>query len=174
LKVLISLRRLHQKTVRLMLILSIILGISTRQVDYMADFVQAPIDKDPNWDNLCGPDKNHTGLFLDMPGGFKQAGKVLKLNRTLYRLRQAPRKFFQNSNSKLEAIGFESQENIDNFLFISNKVIILVYFDDTLLFSPDDKYINDVISKLQQSDMELEVKDSVGGFLGQHIKSNQW
>ena len=37
-------------TVRLMLILSIVLGLSTRQVDYTAAFVHAPIDKDPDWD----------------------------------------------------------------------------------------------------------------------------
>jgi hypothetical protein len=36
----------------MMLILSIILGLSTRQVDYTAAFVHAPIDKDPNWDSF--------------------------------------------------------------------------------------------------------------------------
>jgi len=39
-------------TVRLMLILSIVLGLSTCQVDYTAAFVHVPIDKDPDWDLL--------------------------------------------------------------------------------------------------------------------------
>jgi hypothetical protein len=36
----------------LMLILSVILGSATKQVDYTAAFVQAPIDFDPDWDQL--------------------------------------------------------------------------------------------------------------------------
>jgi len=39
-------------TVRLMLILSLVLGLSTKQVDYTAAFVHAPIDKNPDWDQL--------------------------------------------------------------------------------------------------------------------------
>jgi Reverse transcriptase (RNA-dependent DNA polymerase) len=83
-----------------------------------------------------------------MPRGFKQPGKVLKLNRSLHGLCQSPRNFFQHLKSKLEAIGFESEENIDPCLFFSDKVIVLVDVDDTLLFSPDDAYIDDVISKI--------------------------
>jgi hypothetical protein len=52
------------------------------------------------------------------------------------------------------------------------RVIVLVYVDNTLLFSPNDAYVDDVISKLQQSYMELEVEDSVAGFLGVHIECN--
>jgi hypothetical protein len=44
-------------TVRLMLILCIVLGLSTKQVDYTATFANAPIDKDLNWDNLT--EKEH-------------------------------------------------------------------------------------------------------------------
>ena len=39
-------------TERLMLILTLILNLSTCQVDYMAAFVHSPIDCDPNWDNM--------------------------------------------------------------------------------------------------------------------------
>ena len=38
--------------VRLMLILTLILNLSTCQVDYMAAFVHSPIDRDPNWENM--------------------------------------------------------------------------------------------------------------------------
>jgi hypothetical protein len=67
-------------TVRLMLILSIVLGLSTKQVDYTAAFVHAPIDKDPNWDNLTKEEQQKCGVYIDMPRGFSQPGKVLKLN----------------------------------------------------------------------------------------------
>jgi Reverse transcriptase (RNA-dependent DNA polymerase) len=45
------------QTVRLMLVLSIMLGLYTKQVDYTAAFVHAPIDRDPNWDNIMELEK---------------------------------------------------------------------------------------------------------------------
>jgi Reverse transcriptase (RNA-dependent DNA polymerase) len=159
-------------TVRLMLILSIILGLSTRQVDYTAAFVHAPIDHDPNWDNMTEDERERAGVYLEMPRGFSQPGKVLKLKRSLYGLRQSPRNFFQHLKSKLEGIGFESNESVDPCLFISDNVICLVYVDDTLLFSPNEKYIDEVVAKLSASEMELEEEDSVAGFLGVHLERN--
>jgi hypothetical protein len=56
-------------TVRFLLIMSILLGLSTKQVDYIAAFVQADID---------------TIVYVEMPKGFTQLGKVLKLKKSLY------------------------------------------------------------------------------------------
>ena len=39
-------------TVRLLLIMSTVLGLATSQADCTAAFVQSPTDKDPNWDNM--------------------------------------------------------------------------------------------------------------------------
>jgi hypothetical protein len=156
-------------SVRLLLILSAILGLSTKQVDYTAAFVHAPIDRDPNWESMSNEEKARSGVYLGMPRGFHQPNKVLKLKRSLYGLRQSPRNFFQHLKSKLESIGFEANDNIDPCLFISDKVICLVYVDDTLFFSPTEAFINEVIDKLSQSDLDLEVEDSVAGFLGVHI-----
>jgi hypothetical protein len=74
-------------TVRLMLILSIILGLSTRQVDYTAAFVHAPIDKDPDWDSLTPMEQERHGIYVEMPQGFSEPGKVLKLKCLLYGLK---------------------------------------------------------------------------------------
>ena len=49
-----------------MLILSIVIGLSTMQVDYTATFVHALIDID---------------VYIQMPQSFAEAGKVLKLNK---------------------------------------------------------------------------------------------
>jgi hypothetical protein len=40
-------------------------------------------------------------------------------------------------------------------LFISDKVICLVYVDDTLFFSPNEDFINEVIDKLSKADPTL-------------------
>jgi len=138
-----------------MLVLSTILGLSTHQVDYTAAFVHAPMEED---------------VYVDMPRGFSEPGKVLKLKKSLYGLRQSPRNFFQHLKGKLEKIGFESAEDVDPCLFISDRVICLVYVDGTLFYSPDPKYIDDVIRKLEAEGMDLEEEDNVAGFLGVHIE----
>jgi hypothetical protein len=160
-------------TVRLMLILSIVLGLSTRQVDYTAAFVHAPIDKDPDWDSLTPTEQERRGIYVEMPRGFSEPGKVLKLKRLLYGLKQSPRNFFQFLKGKLEGIGFTSATDVDPCLFVSDKVICLVYVDDTLFYSPKPEYIDEVIQKLRDAEMDLEEEGSVAGFLGVHIERNE-
>ena len=123
-------------TVRLMLILTLILNLSTCQVDYRAAFVHLPIDRDPNWENMSQQERDRSGIYLEMPRGFAEQGKVLKLRRSLYGLKQSPRNFFQHLKGKLEAVGLHSQDHVDPCLFMSDKVIVLVYVDDTLFYSP--------------------------------------
>ncbi len=98
---------------------------------------------------------------------------MLKLKRSLYGLKQSPRNFFLFLKSKLEAAGFTNQEEIDPCLFLSDKCICLVYVDDTLFYYPKAEYIEEAIAKLKELGMELEVEDSVAGFLGVHIKRNE-
>jgi hypothetical protein len=71
--------------------------------------------------------------------------------------------------SRLELIGFRTQEDLDPCLFISDKVICLVYVVDNLFFSPKEEYINAVIQQLRDNKMEVEDEGEVAGFLGVHI-----
>ena len=85
-----------------------------------------------------------------------------------------PQEFFRFLKSKLEAVGFSQASEIDPCLFISEKVICLVYVDDTLLYAQDEKDIDEVLYKLvEEQKMQLEVEDSVAGFLGVLIKKNE-
>jgi hypothetical protein len=106
-------------TIRLMLIPAFILGLTTQQIDYTSAFLHASIDKE---------------VYVEMLCGFCEPGKVLKLQRSLYGLKQAPKNFFQQLRDKHEHICFTSSTS-DSCLFISEKVICIVYVDDTLLFS---------------------------------------
>ena len=146
-------------TVRLMLTLSTILGLATQQVDYTAAFIHAPIGDDE--------------VFVDMPRGFAKAGMVLRLKKSIYGLKQSPRNFFLHLKGKLEEAGLQSNPEVDPCLFVSDKVICLVYVDDTLFFSPDPKYIKEVTDKLRNLGMELEEEDSVAGFLGVDIARDE-
>ena len=71
-----------------------------------------------------------------------EQGKVLKLKRSLYGLKQSPRNFFMFLKENLEEIGFEAQTNVDPCLIISEKCIYLVYVDNTLFFAPKAEYID--------------------------------
>jgi Reverse transcriptase (RNA-dependent DNA polymerase) len=104
-----------------------------------------------------------------MPRGFSQSNKMLKLEKSLHGLKQAPCKFFMYLKAKLELIAFKSQSNLDRCLFVSNKVICLVYVDDTPFYSPQESWIDKVIQQLKDTGMDLAVEGEVAGFLGVHI-----
>ncbi|KAG7343789.1 reverse transcriptase RNA-dependent DNA polymerase [Nitzschia inconspicua] len=137
-------------TVRFLLMMSILLGLETRQVDYVAAFVQADIDMD---------------VYVEMPRGFSQKGKVLKLKKSLYGLKQSPRNYFNHLSSKLNQLGFTASD-ADPCLFVSDKCICLVYVDDTLLYARSQKDLDDVVKGLRDLNMDLEEESDVAGFLG--------
>jgi hypothetical protein len=114
-----------------MLIMSIIFDLATLQVDYTAAFVHADIDKPPNWETMTELEKERSGVNIEMPRGFGEDGKVLKLKKSLYGLKQSPSNFFLHLKGKLEKVGFTQSEN-DPCLFMNDKVIFIVYVDDTL------------------------------------------
>jgi hypothetical protein len=156
------------QTVRIMLILTLILNLSTKQVDYTAAFMHAPIDRDPNWENLSEDEGQQSGVYIEMPRGLNEQGKVIKLKKSLYGLKQSLRNFFLHLKEKLEEVGLRQSES-DACLFISDKVICPVYLDGTLLYSPKQEFIDEIIAKLRAEEMELEAEDDVAGFLGVHI-----
>jgi hypothetical protein len=108
--------------------------------------VHAPIDRDPDWDTLTEEEQKKRGVFVASPRGFSSPGKVLSLKRSLYGLKQAPRNFFLHLKEKLEKVGFESKTDVDPCLL--DKVICIVYVDDTLLYSPKEEYIDEILAKL--------------------------
>ena len=67
-------------TVRMMLILEILLYRKSKQGDVTAAFLHTKLGEDEK-------------VYVEMPLGFRKQGKVLKLNTTLYGLRQLPRMF---------------------------------------------------------------------------------
>jgi hypothetical protein len=157
------------QTVSIMIIISILLDLKTIQVDYTAAFLHADIDKDHNWERMSDAEREKSGVYVEMPRGFAKPVKVLRLQKSLYRLKQAPRNFFLHLKSNLENIGFV-QSKFDACRFISDKVFCIVYVGDTLFFSPDQEHSTQLISKLKGNGLEVEIKDDVAGFFGVHIE----
>ena len=140
-------------TVRLLLIMSILMDLDTKQIDYTAAFVHAPID--------CL-------VFVEMPKGFVLPGMVWKLRKSLYGLSQSPRNFFLYTKGKLEKLGF-TQSDADPCLFISRDVICLIYVDDALLFYKDAAAVDRLTRAMENDDMLFREEATVAGFLGVHI-----
>jgi hypothetical protein len=137
-------------TVRLILVMTIIMGLENKQIDYTAAFVQAPIDTD---------------VYIEMPRMFSTEGKVWKLRKSIYGLKQSPRNYFLHMKQKLEKLGF-TQSNADPCLFISTTVICLIYVDDALLVYKDQSAVDSLTKRMEQEKMLFNVESDVAGYLG--------
>jgi hypothetical protein len=141
-------------SVRLMLIMSTIYGLHTRQVDYVNAFAQADLNKD---------------VFVEPPKGFTHLNDedcVLKLNKSLYGMCDAPVNFFNLLKSNLEAAGFAQMKYIDPCLFVHKKAIIVCYVDDCLAFALDESALDKLIEQMgKKMELTVESKD-VTAFLG--------
>ena len=83
----------------LMFILEVLLGLKSKQGDVTCAFLHADL----------APDET---VYVAMPLGFNTKSKngkrqVLKLNKTLYGLRQSPRAFWKYIIKKLESCGLK-------------------------------------------------------------------
>jgi hypothetical protein len=67
------------QTIRIVLEMSLLLGLQTKQVDYAAAFMHADIERDPNWDSMSELERKQSGVYIQMPKGFQSPGHVIKL-----------------------------------------------------------------------------------------------
>jgi Reverse transcriptase (RNA-dependent DNA polymerase) len=70
--------------VQLLFILTAKLKLATRQVDYAAAFVHANVDTPPGFNKMSPEDQYQSSQFAEMPRGFAEPGKVLRLKKNLY------------------------------------------------------------------------------------------
>jgi hypothetical protein len=99
---------------------------------------------------------------MQIPPGFDTAeteGKVLRLHRSLYGLKQSPRAWFDRFRRAVLQLGYK-QSNADHTLFykrnMSRLTILIVYVDDIVITGDDDVGIKDLKMQLTK---EFEVKD---------------
>ena len=91
-------------------------------------------------------------VYVDIPLGFNSKSKygkrqVLKLNKTLYGLRQSPRAFWKYITEKLEKCGLQ-QSKFDPCLFVGPNVMCIVYVDNLIFWSRDVANIDKVAMEL--------------------------
>ena len=96
-------------TVRLLLILEVLLKLKSKQGDVTAAFLHSELEEGEN-------------VYVEMSLGFRKQGKVLKLKKTLYGLKQSSRSFWKYLTRAMEACNMEVS-NIDPCLFVGEKVL---------------------------------------------------
>jgi len=158
-------------TIRLLLYLSTILNLHTRQVDYTSAFPQADLDV-PVYMRVP------QGWYVDSSGKLAQHNNskyqdtthYLKLKKNLYGCKQAARNWFKMLSAGLRAEGF-IQSTTDSCLFLRNDCIIVVYVDDCLFFAPTASTTDSVITALSKN-FKLKDEGDVSAFLGVQIRKH--
>lgn len=113
-------------------------------------------------------------VFMKQPVGFDdKSGRVCKLQKSLYGLKQASRCWNIKFSTFIEDFGFVASES-DPCVFISSKdgniVILAIYVDDGLVIGNNEESIDSVIMHLQK---KFEVKAmKLGCFLGMEIEQS--
>ena len=148
-------------TVRLFLILSLLLGWQSRQLDFVMAYPQAPAEMP---------------LYMRLPQGYQRhrmtrKTHALKLIRNVYGQKQAGRVWNKYMDKGMKNIGFKSSA-FDPCLYYRSSIIFLVYIDDCIVFGPSAKAIDQVVSDLRSCPQQFTVDDQgdVGDFLGIQIK----
>lgn len=133
----------------LMLILSSILGPKTCQIDYTQAFPQAKLD-DPVFIRVPQSWYIKDGnLYQHSDPHFNDTQHFLCLKRNIYGIKHATHNWFQYLRSGLLELGF-TQSSTDCCLFLRKDCVIIVYVDDCLLFAPQQKTLDNVISDLSK------------------------
>jgi hypothetical protein len=104
-------------------------------------------------------------VYVEMPLGFRQPGKVLKLKKTLYGLRQSPHAFWKFLTDATVASDMQVSK-LDPCLFVGDSVTAVAFVDDILFWAKDEAYINQLAVKLSSQGLLLEQEDDASGFLG--------
>jgi len=134
-------------TIRVLLSLAASHGLLVHQMDVKTAFLNGELNEE---------------IYMQQPDGFViegQEGKVCKLLKSLYGLRQAPKQWHEKFNTTLTSVGFVVNE-ADKCVYYRHGggegVILCLYVDDILIFGTNLKVIEEVKSFLSQN---FEMKD---------------
>jgi hypothetical protein len=151
-------------TVRMLLCMSINQGWATRQVDFSNAFVQATLKEEVY---IALPD------HFETDEGYQRGEVLLKLDKSLYGLVQAPMYWYNHLTKAFEDKGFTKSEH-DPCMMFGRGMIVLIYVDDCLFFGPDGNKIDAFVNELEKGGMALTREDDdVYHFLGVSVDSNQ-
>ena len=151
------------QTVRLFLILSLILGWKSRQLDFVMAYPQAPTEMP---------------LYMRLPQGYKREGisrktHALKLVRNVYGQKQPGRVWNKYMDQGMKEIGFKPSA-FDPCLYYRGAIIFLVYIDDCIIFGPDGCSIDAAVEDLRACSHHFTIDDQgdISDFLGIQVQKH--
>jgi len=154
-------------TVRLLLSLASTHSWHSSQIDFAQAFTQPPIAEDIYMKIPQGWYVENNTLQQHSNPKYRDVEHYIKLEKSLYGIKQAARAWFHFLEPGLLKLGFKASE-VDPCLFYRDDCIVVLYVDDCLLFSPQQGVIDDVITALRH-DYQIGAQGSIQDFLGIHI-----
>ena len=140
-------------SVRVFLLFAMVLGWATVSIDFSNAFIHAKLDK-PLWIHL--PRGFHTG---------KPGKRCLRLKRSLYGTKDAPRLFYECVRTAFEELGFKKSEH-DPCFFYKPDMMLVLYVDDVGIAAKNPKDIDRLVESLRKKGFELTQEGSFSEFLG--------
>ena len=146
-------------TLRTILTLSIVKGWKARSIDFVLAYPQADLK---------------ANIFMRIPYGFTvdKPGKwLLRLEKNIYGLKDAGRTWHHHLKQGLMDRGFIPSK-VDPCVFYKGNLILVVYVDDVICFSPDDKSIDEFVQSMQRPEPQayfLEDQGPLKDYLGIEI-----
>ncbi|CAI7806382.1 unnamed protein product [Closterium sp. NIES-53] len=145
-------------TLQVLLAAAAVCGWKVEQIDVKTAFFYGVVDEE---------------IYMKQQEGYDDgSGRVWRLNKACYGLKQAPRCWFARLVEAFETLGFKVSRCKES-LFTSEgeeeKVFLLVYFDDILLFSPSLDSIKEVQGKLKET-FQCKALGPMGYYLGLHVE----
>jgi hypothetical protein len=140
---------------RMMMALAAVFDLEIVQLDAVNAFVNSDLDEE---------------VYVWFPDGFKVPGKVMRLRKALYGLRQSPRLWQKELTGTLLDLGF-SQIPDEECLFVNNGVFLLFFVDDILIIYDKknrQSLFEDIVNKLT-SKYEIRQMEKFEWFLNMRI-----
>ena len=151
-------------SVRLLLIITKIHNLDSKSIDFVLAFPQADLD---------------VPVYMKLPSGVTPTDEVdknyrryvLKLNKSLYGLKQAGHNWFEKLRTDLTDRYF-IQSQVDRCVFFKDGCIVVTYVDDCIILGTSMAIVDSVIESLRdgKEDFELTDEGSIDKYLGVMIK----
>jgi hypothetical protein len=156
-------------SIRLLLTLSHCHKWHSTQIDFTQAFTQPPIKEDVYMRIPQGWHIKDGSLQQHKDPTHKDASIYIKLEKSLYGIKQAAHTWFHHLQPGLTKLGFKASE-VDPCLFHRHDCIICLYVDNCLLFSPDPAVISSVLSALCK-DYQIGEEGNIQDFLGVNLST---
>ena len=136
-------------SIHLLLTFVVAFGWHTQQVDYVAAYTQAPIDRDMYMEFPRG---------FTVPGGVDRKTFVLKLHQNLYGQKQAGRVWYKYLRKCLiTKAGFLPSKH-DKCLVFRGKVMYALYIDDSILGTPTRHELDVAIAAIKDAKLQITLE----------------